>query len=93
MEDGSCDFCSCQRDATPYTLVVEGEPAVVAGLTTYKFYVTLPNAGDRMSAVFGNNEATLSVDAPDGVYNSTLNASWNASESTRRSLGHSRNGV
>ena len=79
VEDGSCDFCSCQRDATPYTLVVEGEPAVVAGLTTYKFYVTLPNAGDRMSAVFGNNEATLSLDAPDGVYNSTLNASWNAS--------------
>ena len=35
--------------------------------------MTLPNAGDRMSAVFGNNEATLSVDAPDGVYNSTLN--------------------
>ena len=24
VEDGSCDFCSCQRDATPYTLVVEG---------------------------------------------------------------------
>ena len=79
VEDGSCDFCSCQRDATPYTLVVEGEPAVVAGMTTYKFYVTLPNAGDRMSAVFGNNEATLSVDAPDGVYNSSFNANWNAS--------------
>jgi hypothetical protein len=79
VEDGSCDFCSCQRDATPYTLVVEGEPAVVAGLTTYRFYVTLPNAGDRMSAVFGNNEATLSVNAPDGAYNSTFNASWNAS--------------
>ena len=78
-EDGSCDFCSCQRAATPYTLVVEGTPAVVAGMTTYRFYVTLPDEGDRFSAVFGNNESNLEVSAPDGVYNSTFNSSWNAS--------------
>lgn len=78
-DDGSCDFCSCQRPATPYTLVVEGEAAVVAGMTTYRFYVTLPNQGDRMSAVFGNDEAPLILSAPAGVYNSSLNASWNPS--------------
>ena len=78
-DDGSCDFCSCQRPATPYTLVVEGEAAAVAGMTTYRFYVTLPNPGDRMSAVFGNNEAPLILSAPAGVYNSALNASWNPS--------------
>ena len=78
-DDGSCDYCSCQREATPYTLVVEGEPAVVADMTTYRFYVTLPDAGDRISAIYGNNEATLSVNAPDGAYNSSFNASWNAS--------------
>ena len=78
-DDGSCDFCSCQRPATPYTLVVESEAAAVAGMTTYRLYVTLPNPGDRMSAVFGNNEAPLILSAPAGVYNSALNASWNPS--------------
>ena len=48
-------------------------------MTTYRFYVTLPNPGDRMSAVFGNNEAPLILSAPAGVYNSALNASWNPS--------------
>ena len=78
-EDGSCDYCSCQRPPTPYTLVVEGAPAVVAGMTTYRFYVTLPNEGDRFSAVFGNNDSNLEVSAPDGAYNSAFNSSWNAS--------------
>ena len=78
-EDGSCDYCSCQRAATPYTLVVEGAPAVVAGMTTYRFYVTLPDEGDRFSAVFGNNDSNLEVSAPDGAYNSAFNSSWNAS--------------
>ena len=78
-DDGSCDYCSCQRPATPYTLVVEAEEAAVAGMTTFKFYVSLPNPGDRMSAVFGNNEAPLVISAPAGVYNSALNASWNPS--------------
>ena len=78
-DDGSCDFCSCQRAATPYTLTVEGSPAVVAGMTTYRFYVDLPNEGDRMSAVFGNDQSWLEVNAPSGVFNSTLNSSWNAS--------------
>lgn len=78
-DDGSCDFCSCQRAATPYTLTVEGAPAVVAGMTTYRFYVNLPDAGDRMSAVFGNNDSWLEVNAPSGAFNSALNTSWNAS--------------
>ena len=78
-DDGSCDYCSCQRPPTPYTLVVEGEPAVLEGLTTYRFYVTLPEDGDRFSAVFGNNESNLEVAAPAGVYNSAFNSSWSAS--------------
>ena len=78
-EDGSCDYCSCQRPPTPYTLVVEGVPAVVPGMTTYRFYVTLPDEGDRFSAVFGNNDSNLEVSAPAGAYNSSFNSSWNAS--------------
>ena len=46
---------------------------------TYCFYVNLEDATDGISAVYGNNQATLAVDAPDGVFNSAANASWNAS--------------
>ena len=62
-----------------YSITVEGTPAVTAGLTTYRFYVDLNDPTDRVSAVYGNNQASLLVDAPEGVYNTPLNASWNAS--------------
>ena len=79
IDDGSCDFCSCAKEPTVYTLTVEASDAVTAGLTNYRFYVNLPDEGDRMSAVFGNDNAGLLVSAPEGVFNSTFNASWNAS--------------
>ena len=62
-----------------YTMTVEATPAVTAGLTTYRFYVDMQDATDRMSAVFGNDQASLLVNAPDGVFNSAFNSSWNAS--------------
>ena len=52
---------------------------MVTGMTTYRLYVTLPDEGDRMSAVFGNDENGLLVEVPSGAFNSTLNTSWNAS--------------
>ena len=57
-EDGSCDFCSCTR-ASDYTLTVEAAPAMTAGLTTYRFFVDMQDATDRMSAVFGNDQALV----------------------------------
>jgi hypothetical protein len=62
-----------------YTLTVESYPAVTAGLTTYRFYVDMQDETDRMSAVFGNDQANLFVNAPDGAFNSAYNSSWNAS--------------
>ena len=62
-----------------YGLTVESFPAVQEGLTTYRFYVNMENANDRMSAVYGNNEAGLFINVPEGAYNSSFNASWNAS--------------
>ena len=63
-----------------YTLTVDTATAVDPALgTTYRFYVNLEDATDGISAVYGNNQATLAVDAPDGVFNSAANASWNAS--------------
>ena len=58
---------------------MEGTPAVTAGLTTYRFYVDLNDPTDRVSAVYGNNHASLLVNTPEGAYNTPLNASWNAS--------------
>ena len=45
----------------------------------YRFYVDMQDATDRMSAVFGNDQASLLVNTPDGAFNSAFNSSWNAS--------------
>ena len=62
-----------------YTMTVESSPAVTRRGTTYRFYVDMQDATDRMSAVYGNDDATLLVNAPGGVFNSAFNSAWNAS--------------
>ena len=74
--DGSCDFCSCEEPV--YGLTVKAYPAVTPGHTTYRMYADMVNADDRMSAVYGNNEFFMNVNAPMGALNSDLNGSWNA---------------
>ena len=49
------------------------------GSNTYRFYVNMQDATDRMSAVFGNDQASMIVNTPEGAFNSTFNSSWNAS--------------
>ena len=81
-DDGSCDYCSCGGGGgagVAYPLVVEASPAVGAGGTVYRFYVQMQDASDRMSAVFGNDQASLLVNTPAGAFNSPFNSSWNAS--------------
>ena len=62
-----------------YSLTVESAPAVGAGGTVYRFYVNMEDATDRMSAVYGNDNASLLVSTPEGAFNSAFNSSWNAS--------------
>ena len=62
-----------------YTLTVEATPAVTAGYTTYRFYVDMVDPTDRLSAVFGNDQASLILNTPAGAFSSAFNASWNAS--------------
>jgi len=62
-----------------HTLTVESSAAVGAGGTVYRFYVNANDDTDKFSAVFGNNETHLVISAPDGIFNSPFNASWNAS--------------
>ena len=58
-----------------YSLTVESTSAAhVPGATIYRFYVNANDATDKMSAVFGNDEAHLVIDAPAGIFNSTFNA-------------------
>ena len=71
-------FSALKLDAQ-YTLTVEAVPAVTAGSTTYRFYVDMQDPTDRMSAVFGNDQASLLLNTPAGAFNSAFNASWNAS--------------
>jgi len=66
-------------DFAQYDLTVESYPAVQEGLTTYQFYVNMENETDRFGGVYGNNEAGLFINTPDGAYNSAFNSSWNAS--------------
>ena len=62
-----------------YPLVVTESASVVSGNTVYRFYVQLENPTDRVSAIYGESGASLSVQTPQGAFNSPLNTSWNAS--------------
>ena len=57
-----------------YSLTVESAPAVGAGGTVYRFYVNANDPTDKMSAVFGNDQAHLVINTPDGIFNSPNNA-------------------
>ena len=61
-----------------YSLTVESSPAVGAGGTVYRFYVNANDATDKMSAVFGNDQANLVINTPAGIFNSPYNTGWNA---------------
>ncbi len=68
-----------------YTLTVEstevGDLGTDAGDlgTAYRLYVNSNDPTDKFSAVFGNDQDTLSIVTPDNIYNSAFNSSWNAS--------------
>ncbi|MDG2363050.1 MAG: hypothetical protein P8L80_02985, partial [Flavobacteriales bacterium] len=75
---GSIFFAS--QATAQYTLTVESSAAVhVPGNTVYRFYVNLTDASDKFSAVFGNDQDILVINTPDGIFNSSYNASWSAS--------------
>ncbi len=70
-----------------YSLTVEASPAVNVEGTVYRFYVNANDPTDKISAVFGNDQANLVINAPDGIFNSSFNASWNASGINAAFLG------
>ena len=63
QEDGSCDYCSCDNAGggqDGFGLALE-EVSIDGSLTTYRVYVTTPDAGDFVSAISGdvNNPSFL----------------------------------
>ncbi|MBT7652193.1 MAG: hypothetical protein HN563_02645, partial [Flavobacteriales bacterium] len=80
IDDGSCDYCSCDIIASDaYSLTIESSAAVAADGTTYRFYVNMTDSTDRLSSVFGHNNSHLIINTPEGAFNSPNNLSWNAS--------------
>ena len=61
-----------------YTLTVESTEVGALG-SAYRLYVNSNDPTDKFSAVFGNDQDTLSIVTPDGIYNDAFNSSWNAS--------------
>ena len=81
--DGICDnqdpcVPGQEEQVSHYLLVVEEYNVGPLG-TTYRFYVNANNATDKLSAVFGNDQAPLVINTPEGIYNDAFNSSWNAS--------------
>ena len=71
-DDGSCDFCSCSgftTDIPGYGFSIE-ETATneIPGYTTYRLYITTPNATDKVSAVTGVTGNPLIVETTGDFY-------------------------
>lgn len=71
-DDGSCDFCSCAgftSDLPEYGVEIE-EYATngIPGYTTYRVYITTPNATDKVSAVTGQTQNPLFVETTGDFY-------------------------
>ena len=74
---GACNLSLAQTPA--YSLTVEGSPAsTLSNHTVYRFYVNMEAPEDELSAVFGNSQQNLILDAPAGVFNSGFNLNWSA---------------
>ena len=73
-DDGSCDFCSCSdgsASSSDYIMSVEvyGED-LVAGQTTYRFYMNMANEDDFLSSIYGNDLDAFNLTTSTGFYNS-----------------------
>ena len=71
--------CAAAAQSSPYTLTVESvAPAAGAPGTVYRFYVNAMDDSDKLSAVFGNDQAHLIINTPDGIFKpSQHQRGWN----------------
>ena len=79
-EDGTCEYCSCQEDEFDgYGLLLEQhavhDDGELAGMTTYRMYVTTPTSTDVISAIFGDSDTTLVIASTTDFYQNSLGSS------------------
>ena len=55
------------------------ESDVLDGFTVYKLYLHTTDDAHQLVSIFGKDSLPLHLEAPDGLYNSEFNVSWNAS--------------
>ncbi|MGY8942266.1 MAG: hypothetical protein ACKVJH_09570, partial [Flavobacteriales bacterium] len=74
-DDGSCDYCSCQSNTTSmegYGVIIdpimEHTSGELAGLTTYRVYLTTPNAADIVTAFIGDEDFALNLSSSTDFY-------------------------
>jgi hypothetical protein len=64
----------------PYKLEVTSEVSQYnPNSSVYRVYVHSDSSTDKLSAVYGTDEFPMYLFAPEGVFNSPINTSWNAS--------------
>ncbi|MEC8361299.1 MAG: hypothetical protein VX002_03275, partial [Bacteroidota bacterium] len=83
-DDGSCDFCSCaEAGGVAFTAsvpgygidvetVLEHTTGALAGLTTYRVYLTTVSSTDGVSAIVGDNEFALSFATTTSFYQESI---------------------
>tara|TARA_B110000003_G_scaffold108642_1_gene111161 strand:- start:9016 stop:12354 length:3339 start_codon:yes stop_codon:yes gene_type:complete len=79
-DDGTCEYCSCQEDEFDgYGLLLEThavhDEGELAGMTTYRMYVTTPTSTDVISAIFGDSDTTLVIASTTDFYQNPLGSS------------------
>ena len=70
-DDGTCDFCSCEEDeilsfGLEIDTIAVHDTGSMAGMITYRMFVTTILETDFVSAVYGNDEDTLLLAAESG---------------------------
>ena len=83
-DNGSCDYCSCASSGGLTTtsniagydvdveVVQEHTDGELAGLTTYRIYLSTNAATDGVSAIVGDNEFALSLATTTSFYQETI---------------------
>ncbi|MDG1675388.1 MAG: hypothetical protein P8H88_08085, partial [Flavobacteriales bacterium] len=83
-EDGTCDFCSCATTGgltstsnvpgydVEIDVVMEHTEGELAGLTTYRVYLTAVSATDGVSAFVGDDEFPLSLATTTSFYQESV---------------------
>ena len=75
-ENGSCDYCSCvEEEASGYSLALETQVShteieELAGMSTYRMYITTPNANDAISSIYGTDEEPLVISTTTSFFQS-----------------------